>query len=477
MKLHFHSDASKAAITSQSRPPQSSQEIPEQIQNQVLSASTPDDTPLNDAQFTILQSVQGNDFASVFTYPRPHTQLPDYIGFKRFHITSQEMTKNEHGQLSTQYAYGDLTDKDDINAFLAQLDRLPPEQRNKLEHIKPSKSLLSLAERLDDDALSQLADILIDAGNTSIFALEKRSHVPDELVEALSSLPDDILYDTLQTFASLAEQGDTYQAPTSPVGVDEKGRERILMTSSDRDKYWQYELAQPPENLQLLHSYTDLLISGKFKGDDLSTLNTHLQESTFSQSRGILDMANVIKPFEKHSMLAMLNEADKESENNVFAYLSQQVDLSAHRQYYQTEKNDVVVQQDLPPGESDRGRLYSDILTAYDEYGLGWINDALEHTAGTPPQIQQQLWGQLLDDAEHYNEQFVRSDALESWASFAIPPLLQAFHDRQIDDIRDYNSERILPDYLGNLTFLGGMKHATDQPSTSQVDSQIMPEN
>ncbi|TMP28126.1 hypothetical protein CWB99_01455 [Pseudoalteromonas rubra] len=477
MKLHFHSNAGKAAMASQSRIAENSQEISEHIQNQVLSAGAPDDTPLNDAQFTILQPAQGNDFASAFTYPRPNAQLPDYIGFKRFHITSQEMTKNEHGQLSTQYAYGDLTDKDDINAFLAQLDRLPPEQRNKLEHIKPSKSLLSLAERLDDDALSQLADILISAGNTSIFAQEKRNHVPDELVEALSSLPDDILHDTMQTFASLTEQGDTYQAPTSPVGVDEKGRERILMTSSDRDKYWKHQLAQPPEDLQLLHSYTDLLISGKFKGDDLSTLNTHLQESTFSQSRGILDMANVIKPFEKHSMLAMLDEADKESEHNVFAYLSQQVDLSAHRQYYQTEKNDVVVQQDLPPSESDRGRLYSDILTAYDEYGLGWINDALEHTAGTPPQIQQQLWGQLLDDAEHFNEQFVRSDALESWASLAIPPLLQAFHDKQIDDIRDYNSERILPDFLGNLTFLGGMKHATAQPGSSQVESQVMPEN
>lgn len=474
MKLHFHTYPNRTdhLFDRQTRSAQEAQDTDH-------AAIADSGTPITDEHLKTLLPEIPNRPASPFTYPRPSAERSDYVGFKRFHIVSQHSADTEHGQLSKEYAYGDLSDTDDINAFLAQLDRLSPEQRNKLEHIKPSKSLLSIAERLDDEALSQLADILIDAGSTPIFSEQRRNQVPDQLVDALAALSDDVLGDTIATLASLREQGASYQAPTSPVSLDEHGQEHLLMASYDREKFWKHKINQPVEEIELLHTFSDLLISGKFKGDDLSTLNTHLQQSTFEQSRGILDMATVIKPFEKHSMLEMLDEADKDSEPNIFAYLSQQVDLSAHRQYYQSENNDMVVQQDLPPSDSDRGRLYSDILTAYDEYGLGWINDALEHVADTPPQIQRQLWSQLLDDAAQFEDQFIRSDALESWANQAITPILHAFHDQQIERIREFNSEREVPDYLGNLTYFGSMRQATISATdtTESIQSRAVNNN
>ena len=164
-------------------------------------------------------------------------------------------------------------------------------------------------------------------------------------------------------------------------------------------------------------------------------------------------MMNIVKTHRNNDVLAMLNEVDKVSEANLLHYLAQQTNYQANKKYYQMDNGMFIAQQDNISSDSNRRELYNTILNAYNDIGMGWINDTLEQFTGTPAQIQNELWQTLLDHKEKLPEQFTRSDSVEAWAINNIARIEGAFHVKQMNKIYDYNSERLVPDLIGQLTF------------------------
>jgi len=270
----------------------------------------------------------------------------------------------------------------------------------------------------------------------------------------------------------LVQQGNDYIKPMSPIGEDEQGNERLVMISMAENINWfKSNYKANSAKYVLANDYTNLLIEKNLSEDQLMQLNDHLSDSTLTQSSGIIDMISLVKNHQTDDVLAMFNEVDKDSEANLLHYLAQQTNYQANKQYYQMDNGRFIAQQDNISSDSNRRELYSNILNAYNDIGMGWINDTLEQFTGTPAQIQNELWQTLLDHKEKLPEQFTRSDSVEAWAINNIARIEGAFHVKQMNKIYDYNSERLVPNLIAKLSFFSsGNIHSSADSKEPKTD-------
>ena len=307
------------------------------------------------------------------------------------------------------------------------------------------------------------------------FIIQSSGNISEQLISSLSKLSDDALSSTIATMGELLQQGNEYKKPVSPIGENKNGNETLEMISMPENINWfKSNYSANTAKYELANNYADLLIEKTFSEGQLIQLNSHLSETTLEQSSGIIDMMNLVKTHQNDDVLAMLNEVDKDGEPNLLDYLSQQTNYQANKQYYQMDNGKFVAQQDNISSDSNRRELYNNILNAYNDIGMGWINDALEQFTGTPAQIQNELWQTLLDDKEKLPEQFTRSDSVEAWALKNISRIEGAFHVAQMNKIYDYNSERLIPDLIGDLTFFssGNVRSSVDSEEPQSAENQ-----
>ena len=375
-----------------------------------------------------------------------------YVGMKRYSVVSSTIINMGESIAQPSYRYGDFTDNDNINAFLDQVDRLDGELKNMFQHLRPTAELLELVQKMSDEELAAFTQFAVKS-SSHVFGIENKN-ISEQLISSLSKLSGDALSSTLATMGELVQQGNDYIKPMSPIGEDKQGNERLVMTSMAENINWfKANYKANTAKYELTKNYANLLIEKNLSEDQLMQLNDHLSARTLEQSNSIIDMMNLVKTHQNDDVLAMLNEVDKDSEANLLHYLAQQTNYQANKQYYQMDNGRFVAQQDNISSDSSRRELYNTILNAYNDIGMGWINDTLEQFTGTPAQIQNELWQTLLDDKEKMPEQFTRSDSVEAWAINNIARIEGAFHVKQMNKIYDYNSERLVPDLIGQLTF------------------------
>ncbi|MBB1335023.1 MULTISPECIES: hypothetical protein [Pseudoalteromonas] len=396
-----------------------------------------------------------------------------YIGMNRYRVTSSTTINIGEPIKEPTYRYGDFTDPDDINAFLDQVDRLEGEHKFMFQHLKPTQELLDLVQKMSDEELAVFSQFVVTTSSYH-FGTENNNNSA-QLISSLSKLSDDALSSTLATMDKLLQQGNDYKKPVSPLGENEHGNERVEMISMPEAINWfKSNYKANSAKYELANDYTNLLIEKNLSEDQLMQLNDHLSDSTLTQSSGIIDMMSLVKNHQTDDVLAMLNEVDKDQEPNLFSYLAQQTNYQANKQYYQMDNGKFVAQQDNISSDSNRRELYNNILNAYNDIGMGWINDALEQFTGSPAQIQNELWQTLLDDKEKMPEQFTRSDSVEAWAINNIARIEGAFHVTQMNKIYDYNSERLVPELIGDLTFYssGNIRSSVDSEEPQSAENQ-----
>ncbi|WP_404340508.1 hypothetical protein [Pseudoalteromonas mariniglutinosa] len=398
-----------------------------------------------------------------------------YLGMDHFAVFgSLDMSKPDQGVV---YQYGELTEHDDINAFLDQVERLEGEHRTMFEHLKPTQDLLNLAQRMSDEELAQFAEFMVTTSSIR-FGLNNRD-ISEQLIASLSKHADDVLSSSISTMAALLKQGDDYKKPTSPTGEDEHGNELLILQSTQEHVDWfaSHYKAKSAKS-ELANNYASLLMNKTLSDNQLIELNTHLSTTNLEQSNGIIDMMSLIKTHQNDDVLAMLNEVDKNNDTDVFTYLAQQRNYQAHKQYYQLDNGRYVAQQDNISTPSDRRHLYDNILTAYNTAGLGWINDALDELKDSPAQIQNTVWDTLLADKETMPEQFTSTDSLQIWVANNLKDLEMQFHTQQISKIHDYNEAGLVPDELGRLTFVASgntaQKTHYHQPATAPSSASLL---
>jgi hypothetical protein len=358
-----------------------------------------------------------------------------YIGMNRYKVTSSTTINIGEPIKEPTYRYGDFTDPDDINAFLDHVDRLEGEHKFMFQHLKPTQELLDLVQKMSDEELAVFSQFVVTTSSYHFGTENNNSSA--QLISSLSKLSDDALSSTLATMGELVQQGNDYIKPMSPIGEDEQGNERLVMISMAENINWfKSNYKANTAKLELTKNYANLLIEKNLSEDQLMQLNDHLSASTLEQSNSIIDMMNLVKTHQNDDVLAMLNEVDKDSEANLLHYLALQTNYQANKQYYQMDNGRFIAQQDNISSDSN-----------------SWINDTLEQFTGTPAQIQNELWQTLLDHKEKLPEQFTRSDSVEAWAINNIARIEGAFHVKQMNKIYDYNSERLVPDLIGQLTF------------------------
>ncbi|MFU2509429.1 hypothetical protein [Pseudoalteromonas sp. ASV78] len=377
--------------------------------------------------------------------------LNPILGMKKYGIGSSPIDINKPFA-ERSYKYGEFTNPDDINAFLDQVDRLDGELKNMFQHLKPTAELLELVQKMSDEELAAFTQFAVTTSRHQ-FGLENKNS-SEQLISSLSKLSSDALSSTIATMDKLLQQGNDYKKPVSPIGENEHGNETLAMISMpDTISWFKSNYRANMAKYELANDYANLLMEKTLSEGQLIQLNSHLSETTLEQSSGIIDMMSLVKTHQNDDVLAMLNEVDKDGEPNLFSYLAQQTNYQANKQYYQMDNGKFVAQQDNISSDSNRRELYNNILNANNDIGMGWINDALEQFTGTPAQIQNELWQTLLDDKEKMPEQFTRSDSVEAWALKNISRIEGAFHVTQMNKIYDYNSEQLVPELIGKLSF------------------------
>lgn len=395
-----------------------------------------------------------------------------FVGMKKYGVFSSPIDLNKP-YVEQTYTYGEFTNPDDINAFLDQVDRLDGELQTKFQHLKPTSELLDLVQKMSDEQLATFTEFMI-ASSRHYIGIDNKN-ISEQLISSLSKLSDDALSSTIGTMDKLLQQGNDYTKPVSPVGENKNGHEIVEMISKPNNVNWfKSNYGSNVAKYELVIDYANLLIDKNLSEEQLIQVNDHLSQSDLEQSSSIIDMMSLLKTHQNDDVLAMISEVDKDSELNLLSYLAQQTNYQANKQYYQMGNGQFVAQQDNISSDSNRRELYDTILNTYDTIGMGWINDTLEQFSGTPAQIQNELWQTLLDDKESRPEQFIRSDSVEMWAQNNISQIEREFHIKQMNKIYAYNSERLVPDLIDQLTFYssGNIRNTVDSEEPQSAKNQ-----
>ncbi|KZW99113.1 hypothetical protein JL49_19160 [Pseudoalteromonas luteoviolacea] len=381
---------------------------------------------------------------------------PIVLGFGR-NYTQPQVTLTGLGtdEFEKTYRFGELTDKAEVEDFLAQVDRLPPEQRHKFQYLKPTRELLELTKKLSDEDLAKFADVIV-ATATFDPKTGRFNNISEDLIQQFNTMSEEVLNSSINTMSHLLEQGQAYDFSSypSPVGIlDDEGREDALLTRYDEGHSI---LAQSfgMQKTANVHRYATLLLDNKLSDGQLLELNAHLDEGDYQTNVGIVDMAKTIKPYQQDSFFAMLNEADKSNKQNIFALVSKQLDWREHKHYLQSDAGEYAVNYDSLTSDRERQTLYSSMLKAYDEVGLSWMNEVIDLTHDAPAKSQSAIWQALMVDLEDTPDEFIHSDSIEKWVNTNLDAFVHGFVEQQIKDIRNFNQELELPYNLPGLSYV-----------------------
>ncbi|KZN36762.1 hypothetical protein N480_15950 [Pseudoalteromonas luteoviolacea S2607] len=432
---------------------------------QASPAAAPQQAPHTNHDYTVsLSSPEENALKE--TELEAALARPIILGFGRSytqpHVTITGLGTDE---FKKDYRLGELTNKAEVEDFLAQVDRLPPEQRHKFQHLKPTRELLELTKKLSDEDLAKFADVIV-ATATFDPKTGRFNNISQDLIQQFNTMSEEVLSSAINTMSHLLEQGQAYDfsSPSPPLGIlDDEGREDALLTRYDEG----HNILSQSFGMQKtanVHRYATLLLDNKLSDGQLLELNAHLDEGDFQTNVGIVDMAKTIKPYQQDSFFAMLNETDKSNTQNIFALVSKQLDWREHKHYLQSDTGEFAVNHDSLTSDSERQTLYSNMLKAYDEVGLSWMNEVIDLTHDVPAKTQSAIWQTLMADLEENPNAFIHSDSIERWVNTNLDAFVHGFVEQQIKDIRNFNQELESPFHLPGLSYV----HLEKQQDTVQ---------
>ncbi|OCQ20010.1 hypothetical protein A7985_19160 [Pseudoalteromonas luteoviolacea] len=439
-------------------------------------SGTPEVTPPTSSQ---QQSTQDSDYTIRLSTSQENAvreaalekmlSRPIILGFGRSYTQPQvTLSGLGTGEFNKSYRFGELTEEAEIDDFLAQVDRLPPEQRHKFQHLKPTQELLELTKKLSDEDLAKFADVIVATHSfdpkTGTF-----NNISEDLITQFNSMSEEVLSSTINTMSHLFEQGQKHDFSPypPPVGIlDGEGREDPLLARYDKD----HSILAQSFGLQKtanVHRYATLLLDNKLSDGQLLELNGHIAEGDFQTNVGIVDMAKSIKPYQQDSFFSMLSETDKSNQQNVFALISKQLDWREHKHYLQADTGEYAVNHDSLTSDRERQSLYANMLKAYDEVGLSWMNEAIEYTFDAPAKSQSAIWQALMTDLEEKPDDFIHSDSIERWVTNNLDTIVHGFIEQQIKDVRKFNQEQEFPHHLPGLSYVNIEKQQGSQQASA----------
>ncbi|WP_223192052.1 hypothetical protein [Pseudoalteromonas piscicida] len=256
-------------------------------------------------------------------------------------------------------------------------------------------------------------------------------------------MSDDLLTDTVKTMSSLMEQAENkfFSDPALPAYLlDEDGRADMDLTVREADFFDQFN-AYGDMNNQLLNDYAKFIIDNKFSDGDLLDLNAHLANSDFDTSRGMLDMATLVKANDRTTFIEMLNEVDTREPNNLFARLSKLNYENENTEYFRTDNREYVKFKGTPADDNEKSRLYNQLIKAYENQGLGWMNDVMEQSEDMPVRAELNMWLAILEDVEENPDAFKRSDSVESWMEGNLAGIVNDYYQGIKEKVFAHNEE------------------------------------
>ncbi|MDP4487355.1 hypothetical protein QDG88_05230 [Pseudoalteromonas piscicida] len=399
----------------------------------------PNQLPSSDNEFTI-------DFSytqSPVTYSKEFFLNLDLsmIGLKRYGIHREHMGTEENGHIYKD-TYGDFEGREKIDEFLAIFDRLDEEQKVKFAHFKPTEALLDVANRLTDEELGQLTDFIVESLTINLLD-QKKDDYSTKLINKLSNMSDEVLQDTVKTMSKLMEQADNkvFAEPNLPAYLlDKDGHADFDLNVRDLG-FFEDVNAYGDMNNQLLNDYAKFIIDNKFSDGDLLDLNAHLANSDFDTSRGMLDMATLVKANDRTTFIEMLNEVDTREPNNLFARLSKLSYENENTEYFRTDNREYVKYKGAPADDNEKSRLYNQLIKAYENQGLGWMNDVMEQSEGMPVRAELNMWLSILEDVEENPDAFKRSDSVESWMEGNLAGIVNDYYQGIKEKVFAHNEE------------------------------------
>ncbi|CAH9056106.1 hypothetical protein PSECIP111951_01394 [Pseudoalteromonas holothuriae] len=353
-----------------------------------------------------------------------------------------------------EYRYGNLTDVDDIEAFLKHQDRLSKDDSDTLRAYTPSKEYLTLLDKMNDETLNKFVDVLSRSFELGGAFSDKAKDKAQELISVMSKMSEDEIKSSVDTLLKLSEQEESAPISSAKLLLPAQSISHIELHIYSKSADFHPLFMQGIANNKLTHKYVDLLSSNKYTQGDMQNINGHLQQSSFLQSKGIIDMAQTVKRNEQASFIAMLSNAQKQSDNNVFAYISQQLNIDEHTSAYESSQGGYVLYTDSLPSDSQRSRFYSELLHAYESRGTGWVENVIEHVKERPPQMQNTIWQAINKDVNAKPEMYNYADSTDVWMTARLGSITHEFEQDQIKQINQSAYEADIPKNVGLLTWV-----------------------
>ncbi|GEK09609.1 hypothetical protein HUZ36_01285 [Pseudoalteromonas sp. McH1-7] len=373
------------------------------------------------------------------------------IGLQHYGIHREHIGTDENGRVYKD-TYGDFEGREKIDEFLSIFDRLSEERQFEFAHFKPTQALLDVANRLSDEELGQLTDFIVQSLSVNSFE-QRRNDYSTELINKLNGMSDEVLQDTIQTMSKLMEQADNkvFEDPVfPPYLLDEDGRVDTDLQYTESGIF-EHVNTYGDMNNQLLNDFAQFVISNKFSDGEILDLNAKFVSADFDTSRGLLDMATLVKPNDRTSFMEMLSEIDTEEPGNLFARLSKLNYENENTEYFKTNNQEYIKFEGKPADDNEKSRLYKQLIKAYENQGLGWMNDVMEESQGMPVRAELDMWLSVLEDVEENPEAFKRSDSVETWMENNLAGIVSNYYQGIKEKLFRHNDEQDLPLIMSGL--------------------------
>jgi len=289
-----------------------------------------------------------------------------------------------------EQTFGQLNGKDKIDEYLMMTDRLNIEQNDKMKYIRPSQDWLDLADKLTDEELNDLVDIMYDISE-SVFLETRSSKEIDDIVAKLNALSPEELTSAVRTMTHLSGEVEIGKSSDKPL--------RFGRATGDSASI------SPLRHLkgEMLRDYSKLMFSDELSENERSTVNEHLLNMDYAAAGGLISSVEQMQGESKQQLFSLLSEHDTEELMEVFSYLGNLANKTSFISQYEIEnengRKELATVFDPSDGRNQR-LLIKSILNVEQTNGLDTVNEFIKQTSKETDQVQSNVWQKISESAD-----------------------------------------------------------------------------
>jgi len=321
-----------------------------------------------------------------------------------FHASGNNYQSIKIDQITGERQWGSLKGENNIDAFDQIRKRLNVEQNKKMSYITPSQDWLELADKLSDEELNDLVDIIYDISD-SVFLENESGEEVEFIVSQLNALSEEELSSSIATMAHLRDQAE--------IGKNFYQRPERYGKVTDVDDF----IAASPifhyEEGDLLREYSTLMFSSELSDDERSTVNEHLLNMDYAAAGGLISSTAQVEDDSKQQLFSLLSGHETEELMEVFSYLGNLANKDTFTSQYEIEdeegKQSLATVFDPVDGVNQK-LLIESLFNVEQTSGLDTVKEFIRQTVEYTDQVQSNAWQKIAESSEESTHSLSKED-------------------------------------------------------------------